>query len=254
LYTEKNEVHVEPYGAYWGIAEGTPVNAGFGPARVNRYVEPKELLVQMVNFPGSPVRVIDKRDITSDYPALNAPIYKAAGIVHQVAEMEYRFTRPGETKERCGLAFCTNRLSRGPVYGQWHSASISTVRAPQDRMKEAFAVAIRAFVTTTPNAEWVKIQQQGVMDRVGIISKAGQEIAANISDSYWYKDKVSSEIYKKYSDTTRGTYDLYNPATGTFYTKENKHKFYWVNNRGFVTGNETGTSPGLDFTPLKIIP
>lgn len=68
------------------------------------------------------------------------------------------------------------------------------------------------------------------------------------------RSQVYDEISRRRENAIPGTVDVVDPATGTSYKIENYSDYHWINNQGYIAGNNTGSSPGVDWRELVALP
>jgi hypothetical protein len=68
------------------------------------------------------------------------------------------------------------------------------------------------------------------------------------------RQHVYDEISRRQENAILGTLDVVDPTTGQSYKVSNYNDYHWMNNEGYIGGNNTGESPGPDWHELVTLP
>jgi hypothetical protein len=119
------------------------------------------------------------------------------------------------------------------------------------------------------NPQWQAQQQQIAGAAVAADNARSQQIRARamqaiqedqrqtsdiIMKGWEQRSQVYDEISRRRENAILGTLDVVDPESGARYKVDNYSDYHWMNNEGYIGGNNTGSSPGPDWRELITLP
>jgi hypothetical protein len=114
---------------------------------------------------------------------------------------------------------------------------------PQQQQNAGAAVA-------ADNAHLLQIRERAMQ----AIQEDQRQTSEIIMKGWEQRSQVYDEISRRRENAILGTLDVIDPETGARYKVENYSDYHWMNNEGYIGGNNTGSSPGPDWHELITLP
>lgn len=123
--------------------------------------------------------------------------------------------------------------------------------APEDELALVEEIVAAMDGSFKLDSAWAAQEQAEVAKRVGIINKAGDEIANIISSTFEYQSGVQDRAARQWSDAMLGINRVYNPNTGEGYEVPIGAEHYWSDGYNIV-GTQVSEPPTYhdDWTEL----
>ena len=153
--------------------------------------------------------------------------------------------------------------------GLWYVYRLYGYLATPDRQQDADRVAQQGMQSFRVNPQWQAQQQQIAGAAVAADNARSQQIRARamqavqedqrqtsdiIMKGWEQRSQVYDEISRRRENAILGTLDVVDPESGARYKVDNYSDYHWMNNEGTIGGNNTGSSPGLDWRALITLP
>jgi len=236
-----------------GIGEGGWYTDGFGLRHPVRSYAPGAKWITHFLLPSLPHRV--KMLSVKDHAELSKQLSQCFGVAvrYDAGEVAYEYERDGVIYK--GKAYCITQLINSDVHAMWHVFRLTVVEAPADKLAEAEAVLVRMGATTQINLQWAQAQMRMTAEQVRILNNANTAIFNTITQGYWENARRMDTVFDRGSRARRGVDDFYDPVLGqVHYGVENRHNYYWINDRGDIRGTDTYDPPSQYYRPLHRLP
>jgi len=151
----------------------------------------------------------------------------------------------------------------------WYVYRLYGYLASPSRVSEAESVTLLSLQSLRVNPGWQAQQSQIAGNAVmqdnmrsqQIQSRALQAIQEDqraesdtIMKGWEQSQHVYDEISRRQENAILGTLDVVDPTTGQSYKVSNYNDYHWMNNEGYIGGNNTGESPSPDWHELVTLP
>ena len=153
--------------------------------------------------------------------------------------------------------------------GLWYVYRLYGYLATPERQQDAEKVSQQGVQSFRINPQWQAQQQQIAGAAVAADNARSQQIRARamqaiqedqrqtsdiIMKGWEQRSQVYDEISRRRENAILGTLDVIDPETGARYKIDNYSDYHWMNNQGYIAGNNTGSSPGPDWHELITLP
>jgi hypothetical protein len=245
-----------------GFREGSWYSPGYGVRmQVRRYMPGLAFVRSYAASKASPgcsdLRVVEERDRTPELAAINAQYaqFRSMGMNVQATAGEVSFTCQRQGRPVAGYYFATTLLTQMQGNALWVVDQLYGYMASSGAEPQAEATLSQALESFQFNPQWVAMQQ-GVTSAVSkIVAQTQTEISRMSKESFEYRQKVTSEAARKFSNATLGLVDVRDPATGREFKVDNAADYHWIDVNGRITGTQTDARPmGIDPRLLVTLP
>ncbi|MDP2871697.1 MAG: hypothetical protein Q8P31_04080 [Bacillota bacterium] len=179
-------------------------------------------------------------------PDVAEAIPRPSGVVACTSALA-EFTGPDGIRQGCTV---TDQLMSAGGIGLW-GVSLVYWRAPESKaqgVRQLISVMEQSFRVDTG---WAGREAAQVNQRLGIISRTGDEIAATVDAVYRYRAAVEDRAARRFSEAVLGLEYVFDPGTGRAWQVPNYSGYYW--RRGseiYRTAGPTPPSPDPEFVEL----
>lgn len=237
-----------------GLGEGSAYDGGGGPSVIRRYWPGEEFaadygrgLLPRFCTDIQMTAVSDRSDVSARFNLLGS----------QTTVGDARFTCQENGAPMEGYFFCATSLFALPApvqgAGLWSPSVLYGFLAPRPLAGIAAGLAAHMLETIAVNPQWAAGQAQTNMAVSRIATETGHAMSSTITQTWEQRGAILNRVMDEDSRVRLGI-DIYaNPSTGTHYTVENTHQYYWVNPQGAVVGTDTDTPPA-GFERLQRVP
>ena len=246
-----------------GFREGSWYSPGYGVRMLVQRYMPGLAFVQSyvtskVARGCTDLRFTRQQDRTREMGAINAQYaqFRSMGMNVQLAAGDVSFTCQRQGRAVEGYYFATTLLTQsmqGP--GLWTVDQLYGYTASEGSEQEAEAALSQGLKSFEYNPQWVAMQQ-GITSSVSkIVAQTQAEISRMSMESFEYRQQVSSEATRKFSNAILGVLDARDPATGRELKVDNAANYHWIDVNGKILGTQTDSKPkGIDPRPLVTLP
>ena len=260
--------------AYAGLREGMYYGLGDGSKLlIQRYIKGQQfarLYAQMyVSRRCSGVQIASN-NARADLAANWVQRTRSEGMPNaQLTAGDVTFTCSIEGTSVHGMFVSATVLPFPATSGIWYVYRLYGYLAAPGREQEAERVAEQVVQSLRINPQWQVQQQQIANAAVAADNARSQQIRQRamqaiqedqretsdlIMKGWEQRQKTYDEISRRRENALLGTVDVVDPETGQQYKIENYSDYHWMNNQGVIAGNNTGSSPGLDWHELVTLP
>ena len=245
-----------------GFREGSWYSPGYGVRmQVRRYMPGlafvRAYAAQKAAQGCSDFRVVEERDRTRELAAINAQYarFRSMGMNIQATAGEVSFTCQMQGRPVAGYYFATTLLTQMPGNALWVVDQLYGYMAAGGAEAQAEAALSHALESCQFNPQWVAMQQ-GIVGAVSkIVAQTQTEISRMSKESFEYRQRVTSESARKFSNATLGLVDVRDPATGREFKVDNAADYHWIDANGRILGTQTDARPqGIDPRLLVTLP
>jgi len=178
------------------------------------------------------------------------------GIIQEITAGDVAFTcsQNGVLRQGYYLAGTSfmGQMVGFKVSGVWLVDLLYGFTAPAEKVDLAEAVISHVVRSFEFDPQWMRSQQQMTAAASGIVAQTGAEIAQMMSESYWSRQEINSNIYRQWSNATLGLTDVRDEATGETWSVASGHNYYWrQSGTNVIAGENVGDRPDIDFTLLR---
>jgi hypothetical protein len=175
------------------------------------------------------------------------------GIIHYTGEASFT-CRKGDMAMG-GYVFAGTQLIQLPgTGGIWYADILYGLLAPEKLSGIAAGLLSHMIASIQINPVWVMRQEKTNMDVSRIAAQTNAGVSSSIMKSWEERGVAMDKIMEEGSRTRLGI-DIYaDSGTGTRYTVDNHHHYYWIDPEGTVLGTDTDTSPGPSFRRMQRMP
>jgi hypothetical protein len=267
-------IEPNPMMAYAGLREGMNYGLGDGSQLlIQRYVPGQEFARNYaqsnVARQCSGIQIVSN-NARPDLAATFLPTARSEGMPNpRLSAGDVTFTCTINCVKLRGM-FVTATVM--PVPGQaslWYVYRLYGYLVSPEREQDAQKVTQQAVQSLKVNPAWQAQQQQIANAAVAADNARSQQIRARamqaiqndqrqtsdmIMKGWEQRSQVYDEIARKRENAILGTLDVVDPQTGRQYKVSNYSDYHWMNNEGIIAGNNTGSSPGMDWHALVTLP
>jgi hypothetical protein len=229
-----------------GFREGSIYNGGGGTYYVvGRYV-PGVLFAKLYAQQRLP-RFCGEIQAGAERPDAAARIGAAYGGFAQTTAGDVRFACRKNGMEFEAYVFCATSLTPwpmvGPGAGLWYPSFLFAYLAPKPLAAVAEQMVAHMLRTIAISPQWLALTSNTAMAVSRIATASGHAISDSIMRGWEARNATIDRLMEEGSRARLGI-DIYaDPATGTRYTVENTHQYYWANPQGRVVGTDSDTAP-----------
>ena len=232
-----------------GFREGSEYNPGYGTTFVVRsYRTGAQIAAEMAR--GTYAQDCRNPQVTSARGRADL----ARRVGGDVNFGEVHFSCDGGAQRGYVLAG-TQRTAVQGQGGVWSVAQLYGYRAAAAREAEARQALARVVASVRFSDAWARRQQKTTAAVSATVARTSQAIGDTITgggSSYEETQATQDDVYRKWSNSTLDLTDLRDPDTGEEFKRSSGSNWYWrKNGSDEVVGNDTGDSPGIDFTLLE---
>jgi hypothetical protein len=245
-----------------GFAEGASYSPGYGVTmQVLRYLPGEQFAGHYVTSRVGPtctgLQIAGARPLPQTVDAMNAIMARHGSPVMtqrlHAGDVAFRCQR-GATPMVGYLFTATMLTAAADGSGTWTVEQLQGYLAAADRASQAQAVLARMVQSVRLNPEWVRMQQNVTAAVSGIVADTGAHIAKVIGDGYWSRQASQAGSSRRRSNQILGLEDVRDPATGRELKVESGANYYWIDQRGNITGTDVFSRPTLDARELVRLP
>lgn len=165
----------------------------------------------------------------------------------QTTAGDVRFSCRKNGTEMAAYVFSATSLTPwpmvGPGAGLWYPSFLFAYLAPKPLAAVAEQMVAHMLGSIVISPEWLAQTSNTAMAVSRIATASGHAMSDTIMRGWEAKNATIDRLMEEGSRARLGI-DIYaDPATGTRYTVDNTHRYYWVNPQGRVVGTETDTPP-----------
>lgn len=236
--------------------EGSTYSPGYGVSmRVRRVASGRgfatDYVRSVVSQSCAGVEIIESSDRSDAVQQLNA-IYQQYGLAAVMNAGEVTFSCRRGDRVMNGYYFAGIQVVRMGGPAMWRAENLLGYLATPDRAAQAKDVLARMVSTFRLDEAWAARQQQTTAATSAIVTRTNDAISKIISDTYWSRQPVESEISRRRSNATLGVEDVVDDHTGEHYRVESGSNYYWINPRGTIVGTDVDAVPRGDFRALRV--
>lgn len=177
---------------------------------------------------------------------------QSLGIRYDYGEATFSCSRNGIPMSAWVLA---GVVALGSAPGSiWYAQTLHAFLAPKP--VAGFAAGLLAHMVGSFRAtpSWIARQQQTNSDVSRIATQTNAAISKMIVQGFEERGAAMNRSFEEGSRARLGI-DVYaDQATGTQYTLEDKHRYYWSTPGGKIVGTETADPPAPGYTQMKRVP
>ncbi len=247
-----------PLLAQAGYSAGTQVSNGYGVTfQIDSYVPGAEFAQQYVQSawaslcPG--LSVVNSTDRPQSAAALNQQVsaFASTGVQAHFDAGDVSFTCANGLR---GYEFAATLDTTSESGTIWMIYNLLGYLAPAAQTSQAQQALDHMAATFRQDPGWLQRQGNQAVATAQIASQAGQQIANDIQQGYWYRQSVNDQLRNSWSNTILGQQDEVNPDTGEEYKVASGYNYYWEGPTGQITGTDTGQPPDINVTQLNQLP
>lgn len=236
--------------------EGSTYSPGYGVSmRVRRVAGGRSFAADYVRDTiaqsCSGVDIVDAQNRADAVQQLNA-IYQQYGLSAGMDAGEVTFTCQQQGRPMRGYYFAGIQVVRMGGPAMWRAENLLGYVAAPERSAQAKDVLAHMVSSFRIDEQWMARQQQTTMATSAIVSRTNDAISKIISDTYWSRQPIESEISRRRSNAILGVEDVVDEHTGERYRVDAGSNYYWINPKGTIVGTDIDAVPRGDFRLLTV--